>query len=100
MEATADECIELAEALERRRALTIVATVKALGIGGADAAMPTEFHAGYQLACDEIAHRIEHEQWELSLPVECDHDKAMTCSRCKVPNVSNEGPALATVPLD
>lgn len=68
MEATADECIELAEALERRRALAIVATVKALGIGGADAAMPTEFHAGYQLACDEIANRIEHERWELVVP--------------------------------
>jgi hypothetical protein len=86
MEATADECIELAEALERRRALTIVATVKALGIGGADVAMPTQFHAGYQLACDEIAHRIEHEKWELSLPGECDHDAEVTCSHCPVPN--------------
>lgn len=64
-EATVDECIELAEALEQQRALAIVATVKALGVGGADADIPTAFHAGYQLACDEIEHRLRHEKWEL-----------------------------------
>lgn len=69
-EATVDECIELAEALEQQRALAIVATVKALGVGGADADMPTAFHAGYQLACDEIEHRLRHEKWELVVPNE------------------------------
>ena len=83
MEATEDECIELAQALEQQRALAIVAVVKALSVGGADANMPTAFHAGYQLACDEIEHRLRTEQWELSLPGECEHDEAMTCSHCK-----------------
>lgn len=84
-EATVDECIELAEALERQRALKIVESVKAEPIGGVNSDNPTAFHAGYQLACDEIEHRLRTEQWELSLP-ECDHDKAITCSHCKVPN--------------
>lgn len=55
---TADDLIELAAALEMHRALRIVADVSALPIGGNDADMPTPFHAGYQLACEEIAERI------------------------------------------
>lgn len=57
-EATTDECIELAAALEMRRALNIVAEVAALPVGGQGADMPTPFQAGYQLACEEIAERI------------------------------------------
>lgn len=36
-------------------ALKIVADVASLPIGGATAAMPTPFQAGYQMACEEIA---------------------------------------------
>jgi hypothetical protein len=68
MDATENECIELAEALERQRALKIVESVRAAPIGGVSSDNPTAFHAGYQLACDEIEHRLRTEQWELSLP--------------------------------
>ena len=61
--ATEDECIELAQALEQLRALKIVEKVSALPIGGADVGMPTPFHAGYQLACEEITHRLRTEIW-------------------------------------
>jgi hypothetical protein len=27
--------------------------------------MPTPFQAGYQLACEEILHRLRTEEWEL-----------------------------------
>jgi hypothetical protein len=67
-EATDDECIELAEALERLRAIKIVEAVMNLPIGGATAIMPTPFQAGYQLACEEITHRLQTEEWELNLP--------------------------------
>lgn len=63
-EATEDQCIELAQALEQQRALHIVAAVMALPVGGATATMPTQFQAGYQLACEEIDHRLRTEQWE------------------------------------
>lgn len=63
-DATEDECIELAQALEQLRALKIVEAVAALPIGGATANMPTPFHAGYQLACEEIEHRLRTEIWE------------------------------------
>lgn len=58
---TDDEAIELASALELHRALRIVADVAALPVGGKDADQPTQFHAGYQLACEEIAERIRTE---------------------------------------
>jgi hypothetical protein len=44
--------------IELEQALKIVETVAALRLGGADAALPTPFQAGYQLACEEIAHRL------------------------------------------
>jgi hypothetical protein len=31
--------------------------------GGAKAAMPTPFQAGYQTACEEILHRLRTEVW-------------------------------------
>lgn len=58
---TDDEAIELASALEVHRALRIVAEVAALPVGGKEADQPTQFHAGYQLACEEIAERIRTE---------------------------------------
>lgn len=39
-------------------ALTIVAEVAAMLIGGRDAVMPTPFQAGFQLACEEIETRL------------------------------------------
>lgn len=95
-EVTVDECIELAEAIERQRALKIVEAVKAEPIGGVNSDNPKAFHAGYQLACDEIEHRLRTERWELSLPVECDHDKAITCSRCN--DAKNEADSVAAAP--
>jgi ribA/ribD-fused uncharacterized protein len=62
-EASADECIDLACALEQRRALKIVDDVHNLRIGGRAEVMPTAFHAGYCLACEEIEHRLRTEQW-------------------------------------
>ncbi len=59
---TDDDFIELAAALEMRRALHIVAEVAALPVGGKDALSPSPFHAGYQLACEEIAERIRTQQ--------------------------------------
>jgi len=67
-EATADECIKLAEALERLRAVKITEAVMSLPIGGATSNMPTPFQAGYQMACEEIKHRIQTDEWELNLP--------------------------------
>ena len=52
---------ELAEALERLRAIKIVEAVMLLPIGGHNATMPTSFQAGYQLACEEITHRLQIE---------------------------------------
>lgn len=60
-----DEAITLAAALEQQRALKIVEAVASLPIGGKDEAKPTPFHAGYQLACEEIAERLRTEVWEL-----------------------------------
>lgn len=61
----AEAGIGVAVALEQARAHHIVQTVQALPIGGESADNPTPFHAGYQLACEEIAHRLRSEQWEL-----------------------------------
>ena len=62
-EATTDELIALAEALERRRCITIAETVKA-----EPRFTNPPFTAGYELACEEIAHRIEHEEWVFADP--------------------------------
>lgn len=64
-QATPDQVIDLACALEQRRALHIVAEVAALQIGGADSQTPTPFQAGYALACEEICTRLRTQQWEL-----------------------------------
>lgn len=62
-EATVDEMIALAEALERRRCISIAETVKS-----GPRCATSAFTAGYELACEEIAHRIEHEEWVLQDP--------------------------------
>lgn len=53
-----DLAIEVAAAIELVRARDIVEQVRTLPIGGATENMPTPFHAGYQLACEEIAERL------------------------------------------
>jgi hypothetical protein len=58
VEAEADQSIELAAAIEQRRAIGIAEAVQGMPIGGKDANMPTPFHAGYQLACEEIIARL------------------------------------------
>ncbi len=60
-----DQVIELAQAMEQLRAEKIVEAVKVLPAGGHDADMPTPFQAGYQLACEEITHRLLTEEWDL-----------------------------------
>ena len=72
-DASADECIELAQALEQARAVKIAEFVAALPIGGATNNMPTPFQAGFQLACEEITHRLRTEEWDLCLkPIDAD----------------------------
>lgn len=66
-DASAVECIELAQALEQARAIKIAETVAALQIGGATSDMPTPFQSGFQLACEEITHRLRTEEWDLCL---------------------------------
>lgn len=62
-QATSDDLIELSEELQKLRATHIVGAVRALR-SPCDA--PTQFDAGYDLACEEILHRLEHEEWELT----------------------------------
>lgn len=59
----ADQIIELAQALEQRRAIAIAEAVHNLPIGGRTANMPTAFQAGYCAACEEIEHRLRTEEW-------------------------------------
>lgn len=66
-DASVDECIELAQALEQARAVKIAEDVAALSIGGATNSMPTPFQSGFQLACEEITHRLRTEEWDLCL---------------------------------
>lgn len=67
-EATVDECIELAVEFERLRAIKIIEDVTSLPVGGGMSDAPTPFQAGYQMACEEIMHRLQTEEWELNLP--------------------------------
>ena len=60
----ADETIGLAQALEQHRARKIVDAVSALPVGGKHEDSPSPFHAGYQLACDEVMHRLLTEEWD------------------------------------
>jgi len=56
-----DDIAELAGELEKQRAIKIAEDVSELPIGGKLSAMPTSFEAGYQLACEEIIHRLKTE---------------------------------------
>ena len=60
----ADEVISLAQALEQHRARKIVDAVSALPVGGKQEDSPSPFHAGYQLACEEVMHRLLTEEWD------------------------------------
>ena len=60
--------IGVAQALEQQRALKIAESVTNLPVGGSTVDMPTAFHAGYQLACEEITHRLKTEVWDGCLP--------------------------------
>jgi hypothetical protein len=55
--------MQVAAALEQSRALKIVDAVACLPIGGKDAPMPSAFQSGFQLACEEIEHRLRTEKW-------------------------------------
>ena len=60
----AGEVISLAQALEQHRARKIVDAVSALPVGGKHEHLPSPFHAGYQLACEEVMHRLLTEEWD------------------------------------
>ena len=74
----ADEVISLAQALEQHRARKIVDAVSALPVGGKHEDSPSPFHAGYQLACDEVMHRLLTEEWDgcLTPPGKQEDDEA------------------------
>ena len=74
----ADEAIGLAQALEQHRARKIVDAVSALPVGGKHEESPSPFHAGYQLACDEVMHRLLTEEWDgcLTPPGKQEDDEA------------------------
>ncbi len=63
-DATPDQLLELAGALEQRRGLAIVEAVTALAAGFHDGA----FRAGFETACEEITLRLRTEVWEHCLP--------------------------------
>lgn len=59
-EATPDEVIELAQALEQQRALKIVEAVQRLATG-----FEATYARAFAQACEEITHRLRTEVWEL-----------------------------------
>ncbi len=61
--------IAMAASLERERASRIVKEVSNERIGGKCEEFPTGYMAGYQMACEEIQHRIEHEEWQYNFSV-------------------------------
>jgi hypothetical protein len=61
----ADDVIDLAVALEQRRALHIVAAVRQQGFSKSGTAIPTQAESVFDLACEEIEHRLRTETWEL-----------------------------------
>lgn len=63
MDASPDEVIGLAQALEQQRAVKIAEAVEGL----ADR-FYGPFRAGFEQACEEIIHRLKTEVWELCLP--------------------------------
>lgn len=56
--------IALAVSMEKGRSLTIVGDVSNERVGGKTETSPTAFMAGYQMACEEISHRLKHEEWQ------------------------------------
>lgn len=71
--AKVDQSIELASALEQNRALKIVADVRGLRIGRRPNLMiPTVAESYFDLACEEIEHRLRTEQWligDITMPL-------------------------------
>lgn len=64
--ASTDDVIDLAVALEQKRALHIVAAVRKQGFSKSPSAIPTQAEAVFDLACEEIEHRLRTETWELA----------------------------------
>lgn len=56
--------IALAVSMEKERSLAIVDDVSNERIGGKTETSPTEFMAGYQMACEEISYRLKNEEWQ------------------------------------
>lgn len=58
-------CIEVAVALEQQRALKIVEAVRKQGFSKSASEIPTQAESAFDLACEEIEHRLRTEVWEL-----------------------------------
>ncbi len=58
--------VDVAAALEQQRALRIVASVRERGFSKSDTAIPTQAESVFDLACEEIEHRLRTEVWELN----------------------------------
>ncbi|AQG98304.1 hypothetical protein A9R05_05315 [Burkholderia sp. KK1] len=61
----ANEALELAVALEQQRALHIVQAVRKQGFAKSGNEIPTQAESIFDLACEEIEHRLRTEAWEL-----------------------------------
>ncbi|MDM8356637.1 hypothetical protein P8H29_10670, partial [Pandoraea communis] len=60
-----ERAIDLAIAFEQQRALSIVRAVRAQHFGSLNPDIPTQASAAFDLACEEIEHRLRTEQWQL-----------------------------------
>lgn len=61
-----ESAIDLAAALEQQRALAIVAAVRAQGFAKSNSDLPTQAESVFDLACEEIEHRLRTEVWTLN----------------------------------
>ncbi|VVD70780.1 hypothetical protein [Pandoraea anhela] len=59
------ETVEVAVALEQQRTLAIVKAVRDQHFGTSNPDLPTQASAAFDLACEEIEHRLRTEQWTL-----------------------------------
>ena len=98
-DAVGDEVIELAQALEQSRAVQITKYVSELPAGGATNNMPTAFEAGYQMACEEITHRLRTEKWDFCLtPVDADISEQSDVSDINVGDIPENGTGIGPAP--
>ncbi|OJY23574.1 hypothetical protein [Pandoraea sp. 64-18] len=59
------DVVEVAVALEQQRTLAIIKAVRDQHFGTSNPDLPTQASAAFDLACEEIEHRLRTEQWTL-----------------------------------